>query len=88
MSHHEHKNEAPRIVGCAVITISDSRTEETDESGKLLKQRIIEGGHKLLDYALLKNDAGAIKQKISELLKLEEMQVIITSGRHRSRDGL
>jgi molybdenum cofactor biosynthesis protein B len=67
-------------VSCAIITISDSRTEENDESGKYYKERLSQSGHKILAYALLKNDPAAIRQKINEFLKLEGLQVIITSG--------
>lgn len=65
---------------CAVLTISDSRMEQDDESGKLLKEKLSRNGHKMLAYAVLKNDADAIKRKIEELLKLADLQVIITSG--------
>jgi len=80
MSYREHKKEAPQSVGCAVLTISDSRTEQTDESGKFLKQALSQKGHRVLDYAILKNDAEAIERKIKELLNQDELQVIITSG--------
>lgn len=36
MSVTEHKKEAPHIVRCKVITISDTRTKDTDKSGKLM----------------------------------------------------
>lgn len=80
MSHLEHKAVSPQSVSCAVITISDSRTEADDESGKLYKERLAQNGHRVLGYALLKNDPAAIRQKINEFLKLEGIQVIITSG--------
>jgi len=80
VSYQEHKEKAPRSVSCAVVTISDSRTEQDDESGKLIKQKLSENGHRVLAYAILKNDAEAIEKKIHELLGQEELQVIITSG--------
>lgn len=80
MSHLEHKAASPTSVNCAVITISDSRTEQDDESGKLYKERLSQSGHRVLAYALLKNDAAAIRQKITELVKRDDIQVIITSG--------
>ena len=80
MSYREHKKAAPQSVGCAVLIISDSRTEQTDESGKFLKQALNQNGHRVLAYAILKNDAGAIERKIKELLNQDELQVIITSG--------
>jgi molybdenum cofactor biosynthesis protein B len=80
MGYHQHKEESPRSVSCAVLTISDSRTEQDDESGSFIKKRLSENGHRVMDYAVLKNDAGAIKKKLSGLLGQEGLQVIITSG--------
>ncbi|MDP2728935.1 MAG: MogA/MoaB family molybdenum cofactor biosynthesis protein [Dehalococcoidales bacterium] len=80
MGYQEHRQRAPRSLVCAVITISDSRTEETDESGKFLKQKLSENGHQVTAYAILKNDALAIRRTLFELLGQEELQVIITSG--------
>ena len=80
MSYLEHKRQAPQSVNCALLTISDTRTEKTDESGQLLKQKLNEGGHRVISYSLLKNDASAIKERLNELLGSEALQVIITSG--------
>lgn len=80
MSHHEHKELSPKSVNCAVLTVSDSRTEETDESGRLLKQRLADNGHAVLFYALLKNDAGAIRETLENLISRADIQVIMTTG--------
>ena len=80
MGYHEHKTHDNKSVGCAVLVTSDSRTAETDESGKLIKQRLFDCGHKVVYYTILKNNAQAIKNKITELLKQDDVQVIITSG--------
>ena len=45
MGYHEHKKLDNKNIGCAVLVTSDSRTEETDESGKLIKQRLLDKGH-------------------------------------------
>jgi molybdenum cofactor biosynthesis protein B len=76
----EHKEASPETVTCAVLVISDSRTEKTDKSGALLKEKLSQGGHRVADYAILKNDSNAVRQKIQELLARDEIQVIITSG--------
>ncbi|HEY41627.1 MAG TPA: MogA/MoaB family molybdenum cofactor biosynthesis protein [Dehalococcoidia bacterium] len=80
MSYHEHRHAAPENVNCAVLIISDTRTEQDDESGKLIKQRLADNGHKVMSYGILKNDADAIRAKIEELVAQAELQVIITSG--------
>src|SRR5213083_1442280 len=45
----KHKEHAPTLVKCGVITISDSRTPETDESGKLIRDLFQRAGHSILD---------------------------------------
>ena len=80
MSHQEHRDKSPHSVSCAVITISDSRTEGDDDSGRLIKQRLCQSGHEILDYSILKNDADSIKKKIKELRGQERLRVIIASG--------
>ena len=80
MGYEEHKEKSPRNVNCAVITISDSRTQDNDESGRLIKEKLSQNGHRIVYYSILKNEAGAIKKKIGELLSQNEVQVVITSG--------
>jgi molybdenum cofactor biosynthesis protein B len=80
MGYHQHKEASPKSITCAVITISDSRTEETDESGKFLRSSISTAGHQVLFYTLLKNDPDAIQRTFSDLLARPELQVIITTG--------
>lgn len=80
MSYREHKEKAPQSVNCAVITISDTRTERDDESGMIIRQRLSQSGHQVLSYAILKDDIDSIKKKVSELLNRKELQIIITNG--------
>lgn len=80
MSYHEHKGKAPQQVSCAVLIISDTRTEESDESGRLIRQKLSQNGHRVVSYSIVKNEADSIKKKIDELLREEGLQVIITSG--------
>ena len=80
MSHLEHRKASPSSVVCAVLTVSDSRTEADDESGRLYRELLTASGHTVLARAILKNDSAALKQKILELMQVPEIQVIITSG--------
>ena len=80
MSYQEHKEASPESVSCAVLTVSDSRTEEDDESGRILRKKLEQNGHRVVFHAILKNDVNALKDQLEELLALKELQVIITSG--------
>jgi molybdopterin adenylyltransferase len=80
MGYEEHKHHVHANVNCAVIIISGTRTEQTDESGKLIMDNLKQAGHTVTAYSILKNDAAEILNKISELFKDGNTQVIITSG--------
>lgn len=75
----DHKCHALENVRCAVITISDTRTEETDDSGKLIKKLLEENGHPVVDYCILKDELEDIKRTVAELLD-SDVQAIITNG--------
>ncbi|UCH43766.1 MAG: MogA/MoaB family molybdenum cofactor biosynthesis protein [Dehalococcoidales bacterium] len=80
MSYHKHKEASPVSVSCAVLTVSDSRTEKDDESGRILRQKLEQNGHRVISHAILKNDANTLENRLEELLAMKELQVIITSG--------
>ncbi|MCL2140805.1 MAG: molybdenum cofactor biosynthesis protein MoaB [Dehalococcoidia bacterium] len=80
MGYENHKQLVPITINCAIVIISDSRTEKTDESGKALSEGLCSAGHKIIDFSLLKNDPSAIRSKLGELLHTPEIQVVITSG--------
>lgn len=51
-------------VGIAVLTVSDTRTPETDKSGDTLAARITEAGHKLVDRGIVPDDRAAIAARV------------------------
>lgn len=80
MSVHEHKKEAPRVVNCMVVTISDTRDPETDKSGKLIKQFLEDAGHKIVKYEIVADEEDAIKDVLIRGTKEDEVDVVITNG--------
>ena len=77
MEHREHRREH---AGCAILVTSDTRTEETDETGKNAIRLLEEEGHKVHPYEIVRNDKEAIQEAIRRLLGDERIEVIITSG--------
>lgn len=67
-------------VRIAVMTVSDTRTLETDTSGQLLAERIEDAGHKLADRALVKDDSSAVRARVQAWIDTPEIDVIITTG--------
>jgi len=80
MGYKEHKDKSPKSVICAVLTISSTRTEQDDESGRLIRQKLSQNGHRVTSYCILKDEADSIEKKICELLEEDELQVIIANG--------
>ncbi|NLO79264.1 MAG: molybdenum cofactor biosynthesis protein B [Xanthomonadaceae bacterium] len=64
----------------AVLTVSDSRDETTDKSGKLLVQRLQAAGHKLADKQIVPDDIYRIRAVVSQWIVDEGIKVIITTG--------
>ena len=81
MGVEEHKRDAESVgpISFAVITVSDSRAEAEDESGKLIRKRMEEAGHQLVSYRLLKNDLAAIRRDVIELIEAK-VECIVTTG--------
>lgn len=74
----EHKAHAPKRVRCAVITISDSRTEATDESGALLRKLLSKAGHRIERHELVKDEPRAIMDAVDNAAKVAD--AILTNG--------
>ncbi|WP_044894504.1 MogA/MoaB family molybdenum cofactor biosynthesis protein [Bacillus alveayuensis] len=80
MSVIEHKKEAPQNVKCKVITISDTRTVDTDKSGRLMVQLLREAGHEVVDYEIVKDEKTAIREAILAGCANRNIDAVLTNG--------
>ncbi|MBI4641828.1 MAG: molybdenum cofactor biosynthesis protein MoaB [Candidatus Tectomicrobia bacterium] len=80
MAHEEHKQAAQRSLSCAVITVSDTRTEETDTSGRLILDLLKEEKHNIAEYTIIRDEQHAIRAAIKSLLEREGVQAIVLNG--------
>jgi molybdenum cofactor biosynthesis protein B len=74
----QHKEHAPASVACGVVTSSDSRSPETDKSGRLIQDLLRKAGHRISFYAVVKDDAKAIADAVDQAA--ETCDAIITNG--------
>ncbi|WLR41789.1 MogA/MoaB family molybdenum cofactor biosynthesis protein [Bacillus carboniphilus] len=72
-----HRNQAVSSVKCKIVTVSDTRTKQTDKSGQLIEQLLEENGHQVVDYVIVLDEPNEIKQQIQHS---EKVDVIITNG--------
>ena len=79
MSHASNKREfAPLDI--AVLTVSDSRTEETDKSGKLLADRLQAAGHRLAEKRIVPDDVYTIRAVVAGWIADPGVNAVITTG--------
>jgi molybdenum cofactor biosynthesis protein B len=80
VSQHEHKAAAPSRVRCFVLTVSDTRTEATDTSGRAIRDLLAAAGHEVVGSAIVKDEPGDVVRVVTDQLADPQVQVIITTG--------
>jgi molybdenum cofactor biosynthesis protein B len=80
MGVHEHHAKGRHAVGCAIVTVSDTRTAETDTSGTCIRALLEEAGHRVLSYVILPDEPGRIRAHLEELFALEAIEAVILDG--------
>jgi molybdenum cofactor biosynthesis protein B len=76
----EHRARAPRSVRCFVLTISDTRTAETDTSGRAIVDLLAAHGHAVAGRAIVSDDPQAIREAITRQIAKPDVQVVLTTG--------
>lgn len=79
-SHVSHKAQNAISLGCMVVTCSDTRTKETDTSGKLICHLLKEHGHVLSEYHLIKDEPEDITRLLKVAAQQTNKQVVIING--------
>lgn len=78
MGHFEESGFVP--LNIAVLTVSDTRTEETDKSGLILKESAEQSGHRVVEKAIVKDDVYQMRAVISRWIADPEVHVILSTG--------
>ena len=69
-----------KSVNIAILTISDRRTMEEDDSGDLLVNRVADANHVMMDRQICKDNCYQIRSIVSQWILQEDVHVIITTG--------
>lgn len=80
MSVIEHKAEAPKHVTCKVITVSDTRTKDTDKSGQAIIDFLVKAGHQVLDYVIVRDEQALIYSEIIKGCENDVIDIVLTNG--------
>jgi molybdenum cofactor biosynthesis protein B len=75
-----HRSYAPIAVGVSVVTVSDSRTAETDTSGDLIASRVLGAGHKVMDRAIVPDDPCRIRECVLRSIARADIDAVVLTG--------
>ncbi|MGE0756997.1 MAG: molybdenum cofactor biosynthesis protein B [Pirellulaceae bacterium] len=76
----EHKANAPPSVRCAVITVSDTRTLETDTGGALVLELLRQFGHEAVAREIIPDEPARIRSVLAALHQRDDVDVILMTG--------
>ena len=76
----QHRCESPKSVRCAVITVSDTRTLETDRGGKLVVDCSTAGGHQVTGRQIVRDDPREIEPLLRKLADPAAVDAILITG--------
>jgi molybdopterin adenylyltransferase len=77
----QHRSEAPSRVSCMIVTVSDTRTPETDKSGQLIRQLLEErGGFDVRRYEIVKDDYKQIQSLLLKAAADPLIEAVLLSG--------
>jgi molybdenum cofactor biosynthesis protein B len=79
-SVHRHRESAPDYVRVAILTISDTRTPETDTGGDTVDELLRDAGHEVLERSIVRDEASSIRTKLENLLVRSDVDAVITTG--------
>ena len=82
MSTHLQQKQEYEVpsVNCWIITVSDSRNEQTDTTGRFIRERLLANQHRVGFYTIVKNDAAQISATVEKLKVDPNVQVAIFHG--------
>lgn len=75
-----HSDTLPPSIPCAIITVSDTRTSETDISGQYIQQALQSAEHSIVHYSIIPDEPLQIRHKINELTENQTIKAIIING--------
>ena len=76
----QHRKAAVARVRVAVLTISDTRTADDDESGAVLREGLTAAGHEIVAYAVLRDEPAQVEREVRRLIESGGAQVVVTTG--------
>jgi len=78
--HKRHRAEGPPVLRATVLTISDTRTADTDVSGKLMADMLAKAGHRVVERRVLPDEPEPLVECLRELGGRSDLDLILLNG--------
>jgi molybdopterin adenylyltransferase len=79
-SVHKHKESAPETVRVAILTISDTRTPETDTGGDVAEELLEGAGQDVVERRIVRDEVSGIRNNLIDLLARSDVDAVVTTG--------
>jgi len=79
-SVHKHREAAPEKTRVALLTISDTRTRETDTGGDIAEELLRDAGQEIVARQIVRDEVTAIRSNLIDLLARSDVDAVITTG--------
>jgi len=80
MPHHHHRSSVVISASIALLTVSDTRTAETDSSGAALRRALEAAGHRVADQCILPDEPDRVRGLVSDWLDRDDVDVVLVNG--------
>ncbi|AIQ64352.1 molybdenum cofactor biosynthesis protein B [Paenibacillus stellifer] len=79
-SVEQHRREAPSSVNCFIVTVSDTRTPETDKGGQLAETLLVEAGYTVAGREIVKDDYDEIRELLYKCTADDQIEAVVLTG--------
>jgi len=76
----EHRQQSPKSMSVAVITVSDTRTEATDRGGALIVKLLHASGHRVTERQIVPDEPSQLAPLLQELARRPDVEVVLLTG--------
>ncbi len=80
MGSHQHRHRTIARVGCAVVTVSDTRTAADDHSGPVIRRLLEAAGHAIVDAVIVADEVAAIREAVTTATARPDVGAVFVTG--------
>jgi molybdenum cofactor biosynthesis protein B len=79
-TRHAHAAAAPRAIGCAILTVSDTRDASSDASGDAIERLLSSARHAIVSRAWVRDEVAAVRRAAQAVLRRRDVDVVVVTG--------